>query len=123
MDGIPTAPKQTGLRSGLVERNAECKYLPSSHKRSGANYVLRFDVVQGSDLIVAAPPPPVRQLVGGFVDRLPADIDCHAFPSSWIDQLGTSQSDWLERYILGALDRQYFTHMVWRSVRKSGTFD
>ena len=29
-----------------------------------------------------------RQLVGGFVDRLPADIDCHAFPSSWIVQLG-----------------------------------
>ena len=77
VDRIEAAAEQAGLRPGAVERNAEREHLAAADQACRLDDVFRRDVVEGADVVVFAPAPPVAELLGSLVDRLFADLDVH----------------------------------------------
>ena len=77
VDRIEAAAEQPGLRAFAVERDAEREHLAGADQAGGPDDVFGRDVVERADLVVLAPAAPVRELLGGFLDRLLADLDVH----------------------------------------------
>ena len=82
VDRVEAPAEQAGLRAVAVERDAEREHLAGADQARGVHDVLRRDVIERADLVVLAPPSPVRQLLRGFGDRLSANLDVHR-PSSF----------------------------------------
>src|SRR5260221_5172689 len=77
VDRVEAAAEQSGLRAFAVERNAEREHLAGLDQAGGLGDVLGSHVVERADVVILAPTAPVRQLLGGLLDRLLADFDVH----------------------------------------------
>src|SRR5262249_46329956 len=77
MDRVEATAEQSGLRAAAVEWDAEREHLAGVDQLARRDDVLRRDVIERADLVVLAPAAPVRELLGGFLDRLAAHCDIH----------------------------------------------
>jgi len=77
MDRVEAAAEQAGLWAIAVERNAEREHLAGMDQLAGRDDVFRRHVIERADLVFLAPAAPVRKLLGGFFDRLPAYGNVH----------------------------------------------
>ncbi len=77
VDRVEAAAEQSGLRAFAVERNAEREHLAGADQARRLDDVLGRNVIERADLVFLAPAAPVRKLLGGFFDRLPAYGNVH----------------------------------------------
>ena len=90
---VEAAAEQAVLRTLGIERHAQREHLAGSDQLGGVDDVLRRDVIERADMVFLAPAAPVGQLLGGFSDGFPPDLDVHGLRFLLDSVLVISSSD------------------------------